>query len=313
MGMALGRDQTDAPSFFDRVLSARRFRVIWQTMKFGLFGINMRPCDDPGTVARVARAAEQAGFDSLWTGEHIVLADPQMPPSPMPPDVPFVDSAVALAFVAGHTRTIKLATGIIILPQRNPVVLAKELASVDVLSGGRLICGFGIGSLALEYATLGVAFEHKGKRAEEYVGAMRALWTMEKPEFHGRFVSFSGVRAEPRPVRKCGPPIIFGGNSQYAFSRTARLGDGWFGFALDRDRTAGYIDGIRKACERFGRRFEEIEISVTPRARIVDRDVARQYAALGVHRIVLYTRARDESGVMEFIRASERDLISHMR
>ncbi len=281
-------------------------------MKFGLFGINMRPCDDPATAARVARAAEQAGFDSLWTGEHIVLADPQTPPSPMPPDVPFVDSAVALAFAAGHTETIKLATGIIILPQRNPVVLAKSLASVDVVSGGRLICGFGIGSLAVEYGALGVPFEHKGRRAEEYIGAMKALWTMERPEYHGRFVSFSGVRAEPRPLQKPCPPIVFGGNSQYAFSRTARLGDGWFGFGLDRDRTASYIDGIRKACERYGRRFADIEISVTPRAR-VDCDVARHYAELGVHRIVLYTRARDESGVMEFIRAAERDLIDRFR
>jgi probable F420-dependent oxidoreductase len=278
-------------------------------MKFGLFGINMRPCDNPATAARVARAAEEAGFDSLWTGEHIVLADPQTPPSPMPPEVPFVDSAVALACAAGHTKSIKLATGIIILPQRNPVVLAKSLASVDVVSGGRLICGFGIGSLALEYASLGVPFEHKGKRAEEYIGAMRALWMMEKPEFHGQFVSFSGVRAEPRPPQKPCPPIIFGGNSKYAFSRTARLGDGWFGFALDPDRTANYIDGIRRACERNGRSFDRIEISVTPRAR-VDSEVVKQYADLGVHRIVLYTRARDAAGMLEFIRASERDLIA---
>ena len=157
----------------------------------------------------------------------------------MPPEVPFVDSAVALAFVAGHTRTIKLATGIIILPQRNPLVLAKELASVDVVSGGRLICGFGIGSLEVEYNALGVPFDHKGKRAEEYVGAMRAICTMEKSEYQGRYVSFAGVRAEPRPVQKpCPPAIIFGGNSAHAFSRTARLGDGWFGFGLDRDWTA---------------------------------------------------------------------------
>ncbi len=277
-------------------------------MKFGLFGINMRPCDNPVTAARVARAAEDAGFDSLWTGEHIVLADPQTPPSPMPPDVPFVDSAVALAFAAGHTTTIKLATGIIILPQRNPVVLAKELASVDVVSGGRLICGFGIGSLALEYASLGVPFEHKGKRAEEYIGAMKALWTMDQPQFHGRFVSFSGVRAEPRPAQKPCPPIIFGGNSPYAASRTARLGDGWFGFGLDRDRTANLIDGIRRACDRHGRPFDQIEISVTPRAR-VDAEIVRQYAELGVHRIVLYTRARDEAGVLDFVRAAARDLI----
>jgi len=277
-------------------------------MKFGLFGINMRPCDQPATAARVARAAEEAGFDSIWTGEHIVLADPQTPPSPMPPEVPFIDSAAALAFVAGHTRTIKLATGIIILPLRNPLVLAKELASVDVVSGGRLICGFGIGSLEAEFNALGVPFDHKGKRAEEYIAAMKAIWTMEKPEYRGRYVSFGGVRAEPRPVQKPCPPIIFGGNSVHAFSRTARLGDGWFGFGLDRDRTAGYIDGIRQACERFGRPFDQIEISATPKGW-VDLEMARQFAGLGVHRIVLFTRARDEAGVVEFIASSQRDLI----
>jgi probable F420-dependent oxidoreductase len=277
-------------------------------MKFGIFGINMRPCDQPATAARVARAAEDAGFDTIWTGEHIILADPQTPPSPMPPDVPFVDSAVALAFAAGHTRTIKLATGIMILPLRNPLVLAKQLASLDVVSSGRLICGFGIGSLEAEFNALGMPFDHKGKRAEEYIGAMKAIWTMDKPHYSGRWVSFSGFRAEPRPAQKPCPPIIFGGNSVYAFSRTARLGDGWFGFALDRDRTAGYMDGIRQACDRFGRPFDQIEISVTPKGR-VDLAVAKQFAELGVHRIVLYTRARDEAGVLDFIAASQRDLI----
>lgn len=280
-------------------------------MKFGLFGINMRPCDQPAVAARVARAAEDAGFESIWTGEHVVLADPQTPPSPMPPEVPFVDSAVALAFVAGHTRSIKLATGIIILPLRNPLVLAKELASVDVVSGGRLICGFGIGSLEAEFKALGVPFDHKGKRAEEYIGAMKAIWTMEQPQYRGRYVSFGGVRAEPRPVQKPCPPVIFGGNSIYAFSRTARLGDGWFGFGLDRDRTAGYMDGIKQACGRFGRPFDQIEISVTPKGR-VDLETAKQFADLGVHRIVLFSRARDEAGVLEFIAESNRDLIGRL-
>src|SRR5262245_64620719 len=104
-------------------------------MKFGLFGINMNICSNPDVAARVARAAEAAGFESLWTGEHVVLPDPRVPPSPLPPQTPMLEPAVALAFVAASTTRIRLGTGIIILPQRNPVVLAKELASVDVLSG----------------------------------------------------------------------------------------------------------------------------------------------------------------------------------
>src|SRR5437899_12262158 len=107
-------------------------------MKFGLFGINMGACSNPDTAARVAQAGEAAGFESVWTGEHVVLPDPQVPPSPAAPETPFIDSLIGLTFVAAHTKTIRLGTGIIILPQRNPVVLAKELASTDVLAGGRL-------------------------------------------------------------------------------------------------------------------------------------------------------------------------------
>ena len=120
-------------------------------MKLGFFGINMNACSNPDVAARVARAAEAAGFESLWTGEHVVLPDPQVAPSPLPPSYPLLDPAVSLAFLAAHTRTIKLGTGIIILPQRNPLVLAKELASVDVVSGGRLIFGLGVGYLKAEF------------------------------------------------------------------------------------------------------------------------------------------------------------------
>src|SRR5713101_7922625 len=116
-------------------------------MKFGLFGINMSICSSPDVAARVARAAEAAGFESVWAGEHVVLPDPQVPPSPMAPQDPALDSLLALAWAAAHTTVLRLATGIVILPQRNPVVLAKEVASLDVLSGGRLTLGVGVGYL----------------------------------------------------------------------------------------------------------------------------------------------------------------------
>jgi probable F420-dependent oxidoreductase len=186
-------------------------------MKLGLFGINMDSCIDPGAAARVARAAEEAGFDSLWTGEHVVLPDPQVPPSPVGPETALHDPAVALTWVAAHTKTIRLGTGIIILPQRNPLVLAKELASVDVLSKGRLIFGLGIGYLKPEFDALGVPFEDKGVRAMEYLAAMRALWTQEKPRYEGRFVRFAGVQAFPRPVQRPHPPIVIGGMSPQGF------------------------------------------------------------------------------------------------
>jgi probable F420-dependent oxidoreductase len=280
---------------------------MWTLMKFGLFAINFGPCIFPETAAKVARAAEAAGFESLWTGEHVVLPDPQVKPSPVPPETPMLDPAVALAFVAAHTNKIRLGTGIIILPQRNPLVLAKELASLDVLSKGRLIFGIGVGYLKPEFDALGVPFDHKGARTEEYLKAMIAIWTMDKPEFRGRFSSFGSVRAMPQPVQKP-PEIVFGGHTKDAFSRAARLAKGWYGFALDLDATAKCVEGLKVACRDAGRRFEDLEISITPSLRI-DPDTAKRYAGLGVHRLILLPRAADEAAVLKMVADTGRDLI----
>jgi probable F420-dependent oxidoreductase len=277
-------------------------------MKFALFGINNGPCASPETAAAVARAAEAAGFESVWTGEHVILPDPQAPPSPVAPDYPMLDPTVALAFVAAHTSKLRLGTGIIILPQRNPVVLAKELASLDVLSGGRLIFGIGIGYLKPEFEAIGAPFDHKGPRAEEYLRAMLALWSMEKPAFDGKWVRFRGVNAMPRPAQKPHPEIVFGGHTPEAFSRAARLAKGWYGFALDLDAARKCIDGVKAACAKESRRFEDIEISITPRGS-VDRDTAKRFTDAGVQRLILLTRAADEAGVLKMVKETERNLI----
>jgi probable F420-dependent oxidoreductase len=266
-------------------------------MKIALYSINNGPCASPKTAAAVAKAAEQAGFESLWTGEHVVLPDPQAPPSPVAPDRPMLDTGIALAFVAANTTTIRLGTGIIILPQRNPVVLAKELASLDVLSNGRLIFGIGIGYLKPEFDAIGAPFDHKGPRTEEYLKAMIALWSMPKPEFSGQWIKFKGVNAMPRPVQKPHPEIVFGGHARETYHRVARLAKGWYGFALDLEGTQSCINGLREACKTEGRKFEDLEISVTPRAK-VDRDTAKRYADLGVHRLILLPGANDEASIL---------------
>ncbi len=280
-------------------------------MKFGIFGINMGPCANPATAAAVARAAEAAGFDSVWTGEHVVLPEPQAPPSPVPANTPFIDSAVALAFVAAHTTKVKLGTGIIILPQRNPVVLAKELASVDVLSNGRLIFGIGIGYLKPEFDAIGAPFDQKGPRSEEFLAAMIALWNMEKPEYRGRFVSFGGINAMPRPVQRPHPAVVFGGHTKAAYERSARLAQGWFGFALDVDGAKACIAGVKAACQKAGRKFEDLEISVCPRGR-VDRDAAKRFADAGVQRLILLHREADQAGILRFIGETEKALIGQV-
>jgi probable F420-dependent oxidoreductase len=279
-------------------------------MKFGLFGINNGPCAFPKCAAAVARAAEEAGFESVWTGEHVILPDPQAPPSPVPANYPMLDPAIALAFVAAHTTKIRLGTGIIMLPQRNPVVLAKELASTDVLSNGRLIFGIGVGYLKPEFDAIGAPFDHKGARSEEWLAAMIALWSMPKPEFSGRWVKFKGVNAMPRPVQQPHPEIVFGGHTMEAYSRAARLAKGWYGFAQDLDGTAKCVEGLRAACKTAGRRFEEVEVSITPNARVkVDRDTAKRYADLGVSRLILLQRGTDEAAQLEGVREVERELI----
>src|SRR5829696_295899 len=166
-------------------------------LKVGLFNINNFVCSFPENLARVASAAEEAGFESVWTGEHVVLPDPQVPPSPVPPEGRMLDPAVALTWAAAHTSRLRLGTGIIILPQRNPLVLAKELASVDVLSGGRLIFGVGVGYLKPEFDALGVSMDDRGTRTLEYIEAMRAIWAQDKASYQGTYVNFDGVSANP--------------------------------------------------------------------------------------------------------------------
>jgi probable F420-dependent oxidoreductase len=279
-------------------------------MKFGLFGMNMRPCVTPEAVAVVARAAEAAGFDSFWGGEHLALADPKTAASPMPAETVFLDLCTTIAFASAHTRTLRFGTGIMLLPLRNPVVLAKQLASVDFISGGRLIFGVGIGNLEFEFKAVGMPFDHKGRRAEEAIAAMKALWSMEHAEFRGSYFSFSGMRAEPRPLQSPHPPIIFGGKSNNAFSRTARAGDGWYGYGLDLAAAAECLAGLRSACDRHGRRFAELEINLTPKGEL-DRDQSDRYEDLGVHRLILPPHGRTAAETLGAIADAEGRLLRY--
>lgn len=272
-------------------------------MKLGLFGINVGACADAHVALRVAQAAEEHGIESVWTGEHVVLPDPQVPPSPVPPQTPFLDPAVALAFVAAGTKTIRLGTGIIILPQRNPLVLAKELASVDVASNGRLIFGIGIGYLKPEFDALGAPFAHKGARTIEYLEAILAMWTQPQPAYRGRFVHFEGINAFPRPVQRPHPPIVIGGGTPQAFHRAVRHGNGWYGFALDADKTARCIEGLHAAQREYGRpaALGALEISVTPAGKL-DADTVKRFADLGVHRLIISRPAASEADMLALVR-----------
>ena len=287
-------------------------------MDIGYFGLNVGAFDNPDAVARLLKTAEAAGFESVWTGEHVVLIDPQEAPSPVPPHAPFVDTIATLAFAAGQTERLKLGSGIILLAQRNPIVLAKELAAIDVLSKGRLLFGVGVGYVPGEFEALGIPYEERGARTSEHIEVIRTLWTADQPAFEGRFTSFSGIQSRPRPVQSPHPPILVGGMSPPALRRAVRHGDGWYGFFQDLDGTAASLRGLEEAAKRVERPADlgRLEISVTPPGP-VDADTAKRFEDLGVDRLILMRGFEDMAGssgreaedaVIRFLEDTARDL-----
>lgn len=280
-------------------------------MDYGYFGFNHGAIDNADGLTRVVQAAEQLGYESVWTGEHVVLVDPHEPPSPVGPETNFIDTVASLAFAAAKTERIKLGSGIILLPQRNPVVLAKELAGIDVLSKGRLLFGLGVGYVPREFEAIGVPWEERGARTSEHIEAIRELWTSEAPTFEGRFTQFSGIQSRPRPIQDPHPPIHVGGMSLPGLRRAVAQGDGWYGFFLDVDAAAKAIEGLEEAAKQTERRegLGRLEISITPPGPI-DADTAKRYEDLGVDRLVVMRGFGDmsaapgrsaEDGILSFL------------
>jgi probable F420-dependent oxidoreductase len=278
-------------------------------MKFALFGLHRGSSTDPDTMIRQARLAEDAGFEALWVGDHIAL------PRDMggAAELPRTEALVTLAFLAGITKRVRLGVGVIVLPQRQPVLLAKQLSSLDVLSNGRLTVGVGVGYLEQELRALGVALSERGERTDEFLNAMLDLWRGEAAPFAGQFVSFAGIVERPLPVQQPHPPIVVGGNSPAAYRRAIRIGNGWYGWQLDLHETAQALGMLRAGSERYGRSPElgDLEITITPPGQI-DLDTARQYAALGVHRLALQPTATDAANMDTLITVAGDTLIGQI-
>jgi probable F420-dependent oxidoreductase len=229
-------------------------------MRFGLHALGIGAGADPAVVTAVGRAAERYGFATLWAGEHVVMVDRPASVYPysddgriaLPSDVDWLDPLVLFGFLASATSTIRLATGVLLLPEHNPVVVGKAAASIDVLAGGRFTLGVGVGWSADEFAALGVPFEGRAARATEYVEAMRVLWGEDVASYSGRHVRFDEVRCYPKPVHR-GVPVVFGGNGDRALRRVATHGDGWYGFNVSVRELPGRLEVLRSACERAGR------------------------------------------------------------
>jgi probable F420-dependent oxidoreductase len=275
-------------------------------MKFGTFITSMRP---ERIIANV-RKAEETGFESAWIGEHLILPveyQSKYPYSadgrfPAPLDVPFHDPMLALAFAAAATSKIRLATGIFVVPIRNAITTAKAVASLDVLSNGRVIFGVGIGWFAEEFAVAGASFNDRALRTREYIELMKALWTQDDPVYRGKTISIAGVRFNPKPVQKPYPPIVVGGTTELAMKRAVRYGDGWYAVARSMDETRSLIAALH-AQERAANRTKPVEITVSLRtgSTLTIAEV-RQLDELGVARTLvgMPLRAFNEDELVRF-------------
>jgi len=275
-------------------------------VKFGLMFANTGSFATAKGAKAVAAAAENAGFDSVWTVEHVVVPVGYQSEYPydksgkMPGgesfDIP--DPLVWLSFVAAATSTIKVATGILIVPQRNPVVLAKEVATLDKLSEGRMVLGVGVGWLEEEFDALGIPFDDRGRRLDEHVRTMRALWTEDEASYAGEFTTFKAVVSRPKP-HQASVPIVVGGHTAAAARRAGRLGDGFFPAKGSNDELGRLFDVMRETAIEHGRDPDAIELTTGGAAAFASDPVAAlgELEAIGVSRVVIPPLAFDPDGI----------------
>src|SRR5262245_54448619 len=271
-------------------------------MKFGLMYANAGPFAFPEMLTHLATTAERVGIESIWAVEHVVIpvgyqsTYPYDPSGkiPAPEQVPMPDPLLPLAYAAAVTKTLRLATGILILPQRHPIYVAKEVASLDVLSHGRVILGIGIGWLEEEFEVLRIPFADRAARTAEMVRAMRSLWADEATPFEGKFFRWGKLESHPKPIQKPGVPIVVGGHTELAARRAARYGDGFFPGVSDKEKLDWILGIMRDECKKIGRNPAEIEVSAgaAPTA-----DEMKKLRDEGITRFMTAVPAFDPDGV----------------
>lgn len=278
-------------------------------MKIGFFSVGIGHLARPDFVKTVAVHAERLNFATVWAPEHVVLLDKHIskyPYSqgefPVPTDTPFADPFVTLGYAAAYTSRIKLVTGICLVPEHNPVVLAKVVATLDQLSSGRFTLGVGVGWLEEEFNAIGVPWERRAQRTRESIEAMRSLWRDAHSTYKGEFFKFENVRSYPKPVRG-EVPIWFGGESGPALKRVADYGNGWCGFNLSAGEAADKLKRLDELIKGAGRKRSEIYTALSPYTKPINRDDLKRYRDAGV----------DELAFIDFNPpANERDLIARM-
>jgi probable F420-dependent oxidoreductase len=262
-------------------------------VKIGVFATFMSPRSTPRFIAEFGRDAESAGLDSIWMGEHVVLFDRTEFPYPgsrdgrlpVPEGAGMLDTVATFGFLAAATTRIRFGTGIALISQRNPIYTAKEFATLDWLSGGRIDFGIGVGWCKEEVLASGYGWNDRGARSDEFLELVKRLWTQPVASFRGKHFDVAECRLDPKPIQQPHLPILVGGHSDAALRRAARHGTGWYGFAIGPDQTAEVLKRLDKALAAEGRTRNGFEIIITPPFRVSD-DMLRAFADLGVDRVV---------------------------
>jgi probable F420-dependent oxidoreductase len=288
-------------------------------MKIALIPVNVGVTSADKMIA-LAQKAESAGVESVWTFEHVIVPNeyeskyPYSPNGKMgtTPETNFIDPLIALTAIAANTKTIRLGTGVNILPQSNPLLLAKQAASLDMISGGRFMLGVGIGWLEEEFLAMGTPFEKRGARFDDYVQAMKQVWSGETVEHESDFLEWKGFKSYPVPVQKPNLPVHIGGTKGKAFERVAKYGEGWFSPTMLPDDIKPGLEQLKSACAAEGRDISEIEVSSMWLFNDDAYDNLKRFEDLGVSRLICPLFGLGTANPMEGIDRLGSELISKL-
>jgi probable F420-dependent oxidoreductase len=262
------------------------------------------PISTPELLSTIGREAEERGFSCLWVGEHVVLFEEYASfypyaddgKIPAPPGTGLLEPINTLAFLAAHTATVRLGTAMVLLPQRNPVYTAKEVATLDWLSNGRVDLGIGVGWLEEEFRAVNVSWPQRGRRTDEYLEVLHTLWTDQTSSYEGEFYSLNPCQMFPKPVQDP-VPIHIGGESGAALKRVARAGNGWHTFNRSPDELAGPLATLEEYLVEQGRSRSDITITVCPYSQPLDADIAERYADAGADAVAALVIPMNEDSV----------------
>lgn len=290
-------------------------------MKYGVQLAGGAAISGRDAIRRIATATEELGYDSLLIGDHIVV--PKRITAPWPYDeyvggktpygvyteMEWLDPFDTMAFLAGVTEKVRLGISVLIVPYRHPFDVARRVATVDLLSGGRFVLGIGVGWLEDEFRLLGIPFRERAQRTREYIGMMKALWTQEKPRFSGKFVELNeDVNILPQPLQKPHPPIWVGGESQPALKRVVDLGNGWHIGLILPERIPAKLEQLKTMMEQAGRNFSELELTALAAAGRTSPAEIRAYRDAGVHVLYMLPLSRSPEDLIKEMQVFARQM-----